>query len=120
MEPIEYVRKQSEIFQSCVDQMIPFLTEMRDSLKNGTKKNAMKARDQEHGQVQGRENEQKISVDVEHLISITDKTIADMSYVVGINRVVLFGNNTDMSKYGVIDGWPGTYWISLQREQSHP
>lgn len=42
---------------------------------------------------------------VEHIISNSVDTI-------GLNRVYLNHDQMDMNKFGMFDGWPGTYWIS--------
>lgn len=36
---------------------------------------------------------------------------------VGITRVYLNKGNMDQTKFGVFDGWPGTYWI--ERTEQH-
>lgn len=37
--------------------------------------------------------------------------------MIGITRVYLNKGNPDQTKFGVFDGWPGTYWIK-KAEQS--
>jgi predicted site-specific integrase-resolvase len=37
--------------------------------------------------------------------------LAQATNVIGINRVYLNRGKTDMTNFGVFDGWPGTYWI---------
>lgn len=35
---------------------------------------------------------------------------------VGMTRVYLNKGNMDQSKFGVFDGWPGTYWIEKAKQ----
>lgn len=63
------------------------------------------------------ETEIKILALYEKEIQKVEHVISDSVDVIGINRVYLNHNQKDMNKFGVFDGWPGTYWIS--RAQSN-
>lgn len=61
---------------------------------------------------------QKQIDDVEKLIKFHQNLLQSVSRIlvqvideIGITRVYLNKGNPDHMKFGVFDGWPGTYWI---------
>lgn len=47
----------------------------------------------------------------EEIISV-ERVVSSSINTIALNRVYLNHSNTDINKFGIIDGWPGTYWIS--------
>lgn len=48
----------------------------------------------------------------EEEIRSIEHTISSSINAIALNRVYLNHGNLDIYKYGIFDGWPGTYWIS--------
>lgn len=115
MSSNNYIIKQSQTAKTFMDDTHAYITQLKKiSCEAKNQLQEIKKATIDPNIIQTNE---KILFVSDHVIRSLDDIMYLAKETVGINRVYLFGNSLDHSKFGVFDGWPGTYWIERAKLQ---